>query len=85
MSRRADTAIPFTTGIPIRSLVCSYWVEWKEQFLARIETWESEACCVKQQQIDRLRLERTALKSRLDRANSAFLEGGLDIQEFKEL
>ncbi len=59
--------------------------EWKEKFLARVETWESDANERKQQQIDRLKAELAALKARLDRLNTAFVEGGLELAEFKEL
>ena len=59
--------------------------EWKERFLAKIETWETEACGVRQQQIDRLKSELAALKSRLDRVNNAFVDGSLELQEFKEI
>ena len=59
--------------------------EWKEKFLAKIETWEGEACCVRQQQIDRLTSTLAALKSRLDRVNNAFVDGSLELLEFKEI
>ena len=59
--------------------------EWKEKFLARIETWESEVSHVKQQKIDRLKGEFVSLKAKIDRLNNAFTEGSIDIDEFKEL
>jgi hypothetical protein len=59
--------------------------EWKEKFLARIETWESEGSQEKQQKIDRLKSEFSSLKAKIDRINNGFTEGSIDIQEFKEL
>jgi hypothetical protein len=57
--------------------------EWKERFLARIETWEAEASEAKQQKIDRLTTELAALKAKINRINDAFADGSLDIAEFK--
>jgi DNA invertase Pin-like site-specific DNA recombinase len=59
--------------------------EWKEKFLARVETWESEVSHEKQEKIDRLKSEFTSLKSKIDRLNNGFTEGSIDIDEFKEL
>ena len=59
--------------------------EWKEKFLAKIETWESEASQEKQQKIDALKSELTSLKAKVDRINNGFTEGSIDIAEFKEL
>jgi site-specific DNA recombinase len=59
--------------------------EWKERFLARIETWESEVSEAKQQKIDRLTAELAALKAKINRINDGFADGSLDITEFKEL
>jgi hypothetical protein len=59
--------------------------EWKEKFLAMIETWETDTCLTRQRQIDGLRSELASLKSRLDRVNNAFVDGSLELQEFKEL
>ena len=59
--------------------------EWKEKFLARIETWESEVSHEKQQKIDSLKSEFTSLKAKIDRLNNGFTEGSIDIDEFKEL
>jgi site-specific DNA recombinase len=58
---------------------------WKERFLARIETWESEQSLAKQRKIDALRTEQAGLKAKLDRLNTAFADGGLDLAEFKEM
>jgi hypothetical protein len=59
--------------------------EWKERFLARIETWEADASQAKQKQSDRLRSELASLKTKLDRINTAFADGAFDVGEFKEL
>ena len=59
--------------------------EWKEKFLARIDTWSEESSDSKQTQIDRLKSDLTSLKSRLNRINNAFAEGTLDVDEFREL
>ena len=59
--------------------------EWKEKFLARIETWESESLYQKQTRIDQLKAELATVKAKIDRINNGFADGSLDIQEFKEL
>ena len=59
--------------------------EWKERFLARIETWEAEASEAKQQKIDQLTTELAALKAKINRINDGFADGSLNIVEFKEL
>ncbi|MGA2028911.1 MAG: recombinase zinc beta ribbon domain-containing protein [Verrucomicrobiota bacterium] len=59
--------------------------EWKEKFLARIETWETETSHEKQQKIDRLKSDLSSLKAKIDRINNGFAEGSIDIVEFKEL
>ncbi len=59
--------------------------EWKERFLARVETWEGESSVTKQQAIDRVKAELAALKSKIERVNNAFADGALEITEFKEL
>ena len=59
--------------------------EWKDKFLARVETWESEVSHEKQAKIDSLKSEFTSLKSKIDRINNGFADGSLDIDEFKEL
>ena len=59
--------------------------EWKERFLARIETWEAEVSQEKQAKIDRLNAELAGLKAKINRINDAFADGSLDIQEFKDL
>ena len=59
--------------------------EWKEKFLARVETWADEAALSNQAEIDRLRAGLASLKSKLQRINNAFAEGTLDVDEFREL
>jgi len=53
--------------------------EWKEKFLARIETWEGETSQVKQAQIDQLKSELAAIKAKINRINDGFADGALDI------
>jgi len=59
--------------------------EWKEKFLARIETWENESVQGKQTLIDRLKAELVIVKAKIDRINNGFADGSFDIKEFKEL
>ena len=59
--------------------------EWKEKFLAKIETWESDGSQEKQQKIDAFKSELTSLKAKIDRINTGFTEGAIDVLEFKEL
>ncbi len=59
--------------------------EWKEKFLARIETWKSGVSQEKQAKIDQLKAEFASLKAKIERLNNAFTDGTLDIDEFKEL
>jgi len=59
--------------------------EWKEKFLARIELWQNDEAHERQEQVDRIKAELADLKSKIDRLNTAFTEGGLELQEFKEL
>ncbi len=60
-------------------------IEWKERFLAKVETWEEEETVRRQIQIDRLKAELAAIKTKIDRINNGFADGSLDIEEFKEL
>ncbi len=59
--------------------------EWKERYLAKIETWEGQASAEKQREIDRLKADLLSLKERIDRLNTGFTEGTIDIFEFREL
>ena len=59
--------------------------EWKEKFLAQIELWQNEDGETRQRHVDRIKAELAALKSKIDRLNTAFTEGGLELSEFKEL
>jgi site-specific DNA recombinase len=59
--------------------------DWKDKFLARIETWEEETSHVKQAQIDQLKSELAAIKAKINRINDGFADGALDVQEFKEM
>ncbi|MDP1580042.1 MAG: recombinase family protein [Candidatus Didemnitutus sp.] len=59
--------------------------EWKERFLAKVETWEAEDSTAKQTQLERLRGEQGALRVKIDRLNAAFTDCSIDLAEFKEL
>jgi site-specific DNA recombinase len=59
--------------------------EWKERLLARIETWEGEASKVREHRANTLKGELAALKVKMDRINSAFADGTLGIDEFREM
>ena len=59
--------------------------EWKEKFLAQIELWQNDEAQMRQQHVDGIKAELAALKSKIDRLNTAFTEGGLELSEFKEL
>ena len=59
--------------------------DWKEKFLAKIELWQNDELQARQRQVDRIKSELAALKSKIDRLNTAFTEGGLELPEFKEL
>jgi len=59
--------------------------DWKERFLAKIELWQNEESQTRQRQRDRVESELVALRSKIDRLNTAFTEGGLELSEFKEL
>jgi len=79
---RADT---FAEEVKRNTQLVSLPEEWKERFLARVETWETEVSATTTEQIDRLKAELTAVKSKIDRINNGFADGSLDIAEFKEL
>ncbi len=59
--------------------------EWKEKFLARLEGWSDESLGRKHEKIERLKSELSSLKSKIERLNTAFTEGTLNIEEFKEM
>jgi site-specific DNA recombinase len=59
--------------------------EWKEKFLARIETWEGQESHTRQEHLGRLKADLAEVKAKIDRINTAFADGSLEIQEFKEL
>ena len=58
--------------------------EWKERFLAKVETWEAGATAT-QDQLARLQSEHQNLALKIDRLNTAFADGALDIAEFREM
>jgi hypothetical protein len=59
--------------------------EWKEKFLAQIELWQNDEAQARQHRVDRIKAELAALKTKIDRLNIAFTEGGIELAEFKEL
>ncbi len=59
--------------------------DWKEKSLAQIELWQNDEAQARQQHVDRIKSKLVALKSKIDRLNTAFTEGGLELSEFKEL
>jgi site-specific DNA recombinase len=59
--------------------------EWKEKFLAQIELWQNDEGQARQRHVDRIKSELATVKSKIDRLNTAFTEGGLELAEFKEL
>ena len=59
--------------------------EWKEKFIAQIELWQNDEAQARQSRIDRIEAELAGLKSKIDRLNIAFTEGGIELAEFKEL
>ena len=59
--------------------------EWYEKFLVQIESWESEVSTTNQAQIERLKGQLAEVKAKIDRINTGFTEGSIDITEFKEL
>ncbi len=59
--------------------------EWKERFLAKVELWEADDSTSKQAQCKRLDAELTAVKDKIERINSGFTDGSIDLAEFREL
>jgi site-specific DNA recombinase len=59
--------------------------EWKERFLARIETWEKETWIVSKEQMECLTAALVSLRSRIDRLNTGFADGVIEVQEFKDI
>jgi len=59
--------------------------EWKERFLAKLEVWETENSVAKKSQTERLKVELTRIKSKIERLNTGFTDGSIDLAEFKEL
>lgn len=59
--------------------------EWKEWLLAKIEIMGAEDSSAKQVQIERLRAELALVKSKIERLNTGFTDGSIELAEFKEL
>ncbi|MBI1176250.1 hypothetical protein GC207_02295 [bacterium] len=75
----------FTNDVVDAMSLVSLPDEWREKFLAKLETWEEEAAHSRKQAMERIKAGLDALKKKLGRLNEAFVDGGLDVQEFKEL
>src|SRR2546421_10021983 len=69
---------------PANTESVSLSAQWKEKFLAKIDVWPADSSEEKQKYIDRLNADLSALKAKLERINTAFADGSLDIDEFKE-
>lgn len=59
--------------------------DWKEKFLAQIEIWQNDEAQARQRHVEHIQSELATVKSKIDRLNTAFTEGGLELPEFKEL
>ena len=59
--------------------------EWTERFLAKVDAWDVEATAEAKSRANQLKSELNTIKSRIDRLNTGFTDGSLDLQEFKEL
>jgi len=59
--------------------------EWKELLWARVETWEGKESKLRQERATALKTELASLKAKIDKINTAFAEGALGIEEFREL
>ncbi len=59
--------------------------EWKEKFLASLETFSENSRAKKQERIGGLKSELSSLDLKIQRLNGAFTDGSLNIDEFKEL
>jgi len=79
---RDDT---FEAEVKRNTFIASIPDEWFEKFSARIETWEADASKEKQAEIERIKSELVKVKTKIDRLNTAFSDGSLEMQEFKEM
>ncbi len=59
--------------------------EWKERFLAQIELWQLDEVQEQQRRVDQLCQRLDELKAKIGRLNTAFTEGVIGLNEFKEL
>lgn len=57
----------------------------KERFFAEIETWENERAADADTQIVKLKAELEAVNARIERINTGFADGALNIDEFREM
>lgn len=59
--------------------------DWKERYLAKIETWEAVDNEARSRQGVALRAEQAEIKAKIERLNFGFTEGAISVQEFREL
>jgi site-specific DNA recombinase len=59
--------------------------EWRDKFLGAVAAWDAGAERAVQQKLSKLREQIGAIKKKLDRLNTAYADGGLELAEFKEL
>jgi site-specific DNA recombinase len=75
----------FEAEVKRNTFIASISDEWFEKFSARIETWEAHASAEKEAEIDRTKGELAKVKAKIDRLNTAFADGSLEMEEFKEM
>ena len=59
--------------------------EWKERLLAKIEIMGAEDASVRLAQLSQLRAQLAVLKAKIERLNTGFTDGSIELAEFKEL
>lgn len=59
--------------------------EWKEKFLASVEGWSEESLGRNHERINRPKSELSSLKAKILRLSTAFTDGTLNVDEFREM
>ena len=59
--------------------------DWKEWLLAKIEIMGADDSTAKRARVELLRVELASLKSKIERLNTGFTDGSIELTEFKEL
>ena len=59
--------------------------EWREKFLAKLDLWEAEGAASDSAVSARLAAELAEVKAKLKRLTALYLDGGLEVAEFKSL